>query len=143
MLSKVGTVRGSASSSASHFKVSAPPKSDGTLGPSWHSFRPTALTDTLRTNLAVLRQRTYLDPKRFYKKYDGDTTSKAMVQVGTVIEGTGEYFSNRLSRRYRRDNITEEIMADDASVGYVKGRYGNLQRAKYTAGRRGNKRMGA
>ena len=90
-----------------------------------------------------MRQRTYLDPKRFYKKYDGATTSKAAVQVGTVIEGTGEYFSNRLSRRDRRDNITEEIMADGASVGYVKGWYGKIQRAKSTAGRRGNKRMGA
>jgi Fcf2 pre-rRNA processing len=86
-----------------------------TSGPGWFHTVSTPLTEELQRDLNVLRYRNFLDPKRFYKSSDpiGGTggTKNRTIQVGTVIEGVGEYYSDRLSKKQRKGTLTEEIIS--------------------------------
>jgi hypothetical protein len=86
---------------------------------------PTPMTDELKTDLAVIRNRTYLDPKKFYKSAD---KHHKIVQLGTVIEGAAEYYSARLTKSERRTNFTEEIMADPESADWAKNKFKQMSR---------------
>ena len=114
------------SSGASSFKMGTKRgPSGGTAGRGWFGMAPTALTDDVKADLAILRNRTYLDPKRFYKK--ADIVDPTMVQVGTVIEGSEEYYSSRLTKKQRRQNLAEEIMADVDVKTYAKKQFSKIQ----------------
>lgn len=68
--------------------------------------------------------RNYLDPKRFYKNPDKLGT---ILHVGTVIEGSAEYKSNRLTRKERKQSILEELMSDNSIKNYTKNKYEAIQ----------------
>ena len=60
------------------------------------------------------------------------------MQLGTVIEGSMEsIFSNRLSKKQRKSNVMDEVMAEvfDSKDDYVKKKFTKMQREKSTAGR--------
>jgi hypothetical protein len=101
------------------------PKNDA--GKNWFGMAPTPVTDELKRDLALIRNRNYLDPKRFYKS--SDATGK-VVQLGTVIEGAAEFYSSRLTKKQRRGNLTEEIMADPAVARYAQDKFQKMQHAK-------------
>jgi hypothetical protein len=101
------------------------PKNDA--GKNWFGMAPTPVTDELKRDLALIRNRNYLDPKRFYKS--SDATGK-VVQLGTVIEGAAEFYSSRLTKKQRRGNLTEEIMADPAVATYAQDKFQKMQHAK-------------
>jgi hypothetical protein len=111
----------------SSFKKGVKRAPDNTAGKGWFGMTPTPMTEELKTDLAVIRNRGYLDPKRFYKSAD---KHHKIVQVGTVIEGPSEYYSSRLTKKQRRSNITEEIMADPASADYAKNKFKQMSREK-------------
>jgi hypothetical protein len=117
---------------------------DATAGPGWFDMAPTPMTQQLKTDLSIIRNRGYLDPRKFYKSAD-DFDGKVL-QVGTVIEGSAEFYSSRLTNRERRANLTEEVMADAGVAGYAKRKYRDIQAERDRSGRRrsagggGNKR---
>ena len=117
--------------STASFKQGAKRKPDGTAGSGWFGMVPTPMTDELKTDLALIRNRAYLDPKRFYKSADKARDSN-MVQLGTVIEGAAEFYSSRLSKKHRRTNLTEEILADSSVSHYAKNKFKKMQQAKST-----------
>jgi hypothetical protein len=86
------------------------------------------MTDALKSDLALIRNRNYLDPKKFYKS--SDSFDNKILQLGTVIEGSHEYYTSRLTKRERRGNFTEEIMADEGVAGYAKRKFGEVQMEK-------------
>jgi hypothetical protein len=53
-----------------------------------------------------------------------------LVQVGTVIEGSEEYYSSRLTKKQRRQNLAEEIMADADVKKYAKKQFSKIQDSK-------------
>ena len=95
----------------------------------WFRYASTPVTDELRTDLKILRQRNYINPKKFYKSLDNPSTH---VQVGTVIEGVGEYYSSRLSKKERKANFADEIMGDYDTSKYVKQKYRKMSKTKTT-----------
>ena len=101
----------------SNFKRGVKVAKDDTAGDGWFNMRPSAMTEELKTDLAVIRNRTYLDPKRFYKSSD---KNHKIIQMGTVVEGASEFYSSRLTKKQRRLNLTEELMADPSSSKYTK-----------------------
>ncbi|KAG7368687.1 Fcf2 pre-rRNA processing [Nitzschia inconspicua] len=111
----------------SSFKRGTKRPPDTSVGKGWFGMTPTPLTEEVKTDLAVIRNRTYLDPKRFYKSAD---KHHRVVQVGTVVEGASEYFSSRLTKKERRSNFTDEIMADPASSDYAKNKFKQMSREK-------------
>lgn len=100
-------------------------QNDNTAGPKWFGMTPTPMTDSFKTDLALIRNRNYLDPKKFYKS--SDSFQGKVLQLGTVIEGPSEYYSSRLVKKERRQNFTEEVMADAGVASYAKRKFGELQ----------------
>jgi len=98
-----------------------------TLGRGWFDMEPAVLDDNLKRDMKMIQMRNYIDPKRFYKNPD---KSKAVLHVGTVIEGVGEYKSSRLTNKERKTTILGEILADKQVKQYTKRKYLELQAAK-------------
>lgn len=110
---------------SSSFRKAPRKRYDNTAGSGWFGMDPTPMTDQLKTDLAIIRNRNYLDPKKFYKS--ADKFEGKVLQVGTVIEGSSEFYSSRLARKDRRQNLTEEIMADSGVSDYAKRKYRDIQ----------------
>lgn len=99
-----------------------------TAGSGWFNMTPTPMSSQLKTDISLIRNRNYLDPKKFYK--NADSFDGKVLQLGTVIEGSNEYYTSRLTKRERRMNLTEEIMADRTVTEYAKKKYRELQAEK-------------
>ena len=76
-----------------------------------------------------------LDPKRFYKKESSKAKAPPFSQVGTVIEGPGEYFSARLPNKERKRTLVEEVLEMESSTKRFKRKYEDIQAAK-TSGKK-------
>jgi hypothetical protein len=98
-------------------------------GSGWFHMQPTPMTTQLAADIAVVRNRQYLNPNRFYKSSDLSKSKNPVIQVGTVIEGPTEYFASRLTKKERRTNIMDEFMKDSFGKGkYVQEKYTKMQR---------------
>ena len=64
---------------------------------------------------------------RFYKNPD---KLRNVLHVGTVIEGSAEYKSARLTNKERRQTLVQEVMADVQLKSYSKRKYSEIQREK-------------
>lgn len=53
-----------------------------------------------------------------------------VLHVGTVIEGSGEYLSNRMSRKERKQSIVDEVLNDKSLSSYAKSTYNTIQKVK-------------
>ena len=133
-------VRKIPTSFSSSFRKGPRKQHDNTAGSGWFNMTPTPMSDQLKTDLSIIRNRNYLDPKKFYKS--ADSFKGKVLQVGTVIEGSAEYYSSRLVKRDRRQNITEEIMADGAVSSYAKRKYQEIQSTKPQKRRKGGGKRG-
>jgi hypothetical protein len=112
-------------------------KSASNAGSGWFNFEATSNSQSLQADIAVIRNRNYLDPKKFYKSSDFSKKGSKMVQLGTVIEGSMEsVFSNRLAKKQRKSNVMEEVMGEvfGSKDAYVKKKFTNMQREKSAAG---------
>ena len=96
----------------------------GDAGPGWFGMRPSPMTEELRKDLQLIRNRAALQPTKFYKSSD---PTGPVVQTGTVIEGPSEYYSSRLTKKQRRGNLVDEILADADTSGYAKQKYKAFQ----------------
>jgi len=115
-------------------------------GSGWFNMEPTPMTSQLAADIAVVRNRQYLNPNRFYKSTDLSKSKNPVLQLGTVIEGPTEYFASRLTKKERRTNIMDEFMKDSFGKGkYVQEKYNKMQRenterVKFSKGK-GRKKM--
>jgi len=108
-------------------------KNSTIAGDEWFGIEQNKESEELESDLKVLQMRDIIDPKRFYKSYNtnNDKDGKSIVrQVGTVIEGSTEYYSNRMTKKERRTNITEEFMSDVNVSSYTKGKFEKIQLAE-------------
>lgn len=119
------------------FKMGKKKTPDLSAGAGWFKMMSSEVTDQVKTDMALIRNRNYLDPKRFYKKSD---KFGKHVQVGTVIEGSAEYYSSRLTKKERRSNLVEEIMADPESSAYAKRKYKKMTHERQAATEQYNKK---
>lgn len=102
------------------------PAAADTAGARWFDLPAPELTPELKADLRVLRLRSAFTPTSFYKK-DDQTKFPRYFQMGTVVEGAGEFYSARLSRRERASSFAEEIMRDPAVTRGRSTRYAKLQ----------------
>lgn len=94
-------------------------------GDGWFGMKASPMTDDVKRDITLIKNRNYLDPKRFYKSSDRVSN---IVQVGTVIEDATEYYSSRLTKKQRRSNLTEEIMADTRLRDYAINKFKDMSR---------------
>lgn len=108
------------------FKMGNKRAPDLSAGSKWFGMMSCDITDEVKADLHVIRNRTYLNPKKFYKRADANFGS-SHVQVGTVIEGSAEFYSSRLTNKERRTTLTQEIMADPDVASYAKRKFTTIQ----------------
>ena len=116
-------------------------------GPKWFSFETQIDDPQLKRDLSVLRNRNYLDPKKFYKNTDIEKSlsGSKMVQLGTIVDNSNTSFNNRLCKRDRRTNITEQFMGEvfEGKGSYIKDKYKKMSQEKTYASQRKSKRHGS
>ena len=116
--------------------------STDTAGAVWFNMKATPMTEEVERDMSLIRNRNYLDPKRFYKSADkAKSDAKPVLQAGTVIEGPTEFFSSRLTKKQRKTNLVDEIMADPESSGWAQQKYKKMQQAKGAASRKWGKNI--
>ncbi|XP_048270611.1 deoxynucleotidyltransferase terminal-interacting protein 2 isoform X2 [Bombus terrestris] len=93
-----------------------------TKGKSWFNMPAPELTPEVKNDLQVIRMRSVLDPKHFYKKNDLKTIPKYF-QIGKVMDSHLDYYSGRLTKKERKKTIVDELMADAEFSKFNKRKY--------------------
>ncbi|CAG8228550.1 unnamed protein product [Penicillium nalgiovense] len=106
-----------------------------TAGPEWFNLPKTEMTTELKRDLQLIRMRSVLDPKRHYKKENGKAKPPEYSQVGTIIEGPTEFFSNRITKKDRKKNFVEETLALERGTKRFQSKYRDIQASK-TSGKK-------
>lgn len=91
-------------------------------GAGWFNMRAPQITPEIKHDLEVLRMRSALDPKHFYKKNDMTALPKHF-HIGKVIDSPMDFYSSRLTNKERRKTIVDELMADADFKRYNKRKY--------------------
>jgi hypothetical protein len=112
-----------------------------TAGSKWFDMEATPVTSSIRSDLMMLRNRNFIDAKRFYKGSDHKRALPKFFQVGTVIEGTGQFKSGRLTKKERRATFVDELMSDDRLRGYSKKTFLSIQSKKASGGKAWKKKQ--
>ena len=89
--------------------------------------RAPEMTEELENELKVLELRGSLDPKRYYNDKRGKKGRPKFFQIGRMIEGPGESYSSRLSKKNRKRTMVEQLLADAEFQRYNKARFAKLQ----------------
>ncbi|XP_077283061.1 deoxynucleotidyltransferase terminal-interacting protein 2 [Arctopsyche grandis] len=93
-----------------------------TKGPSWFNIPAPEVTEEVQNDLQILKMRSVLDPKRFYKKNDMEVLPKYF-QVGTVMDSALDHHNVRLTKKERKRTIVDELLADAEFNKYNKKKY--------------------
>ncbi|KAI9040876.1 Fcf2 domain-containing protein [Aspergillus affinis] len=105
-------------------------KEKQTAGADWFNLPKTELTPELKRDLQILRMRSVLDPKRHYKKENGKVQPPQYSQIGTIIEGPGEFFSGRITKKDRKKTFVEEVLASERESRRFESKYQGIQATK-------------
>lgn len=103
-------------------------------GSQWFHMKQPEMTDSIKRDIAIIKQRSALDPKRHYKKEKWNTPK--YFQMGTIIEGNTEYYSSRMNKRDRGKTLADEILHDNDSQKYFKRKYTEIQAQKTSGGKK-------
>ncbi|XP_045456268.1 deoxynucleotidyltransferase terminal-interacting protein 2 [Melitaea cinxia] len=93
-----------------------------TKGPEWFNMKAPEVTEELKNDLQVLKMRSALDPKHFYKKNDMEVLPKYF-QVGRVMDSAVDHVNERLTRKQRKRTMVDELLADADFQKYNKKKY--------------------
>jgi len=107
-------------------------EAEKTKGSKWYNLPATEMTDEKLRDLEIIQMRAILNPKKFYKKNDLKVLPKYF-QVGTVVDGPAEFYSNRVPRKDRKKTLVDELMADASFQRYNKRKYAEIIKVKQPA----------
>ncbi|KXJ94394.1 Fcf2 pre-rRNA processing-domain-containing protein [Microdochium bolleyi] len=106
-------------------------------GAKWFNLPKTNLTPELKRDLQLIKMRSTLDAKRFYKKDNARSAVPEYSQVGTIIEGPTEFFSSRMTKKERKRTLLEEVLDNERETKKFKSKYNEIQTVKMS-GRKGH-----
>ncbi|KAG1748606.1 Fcf2-domain-containing protein [Suillus lakei] len=115
-----------------------------TAGPSWFDLPAPAEADLPRLHREVeaLRLRNQLDPKRFYRKEDGDGKGiKGLPKhfaIGTIVTTNmpfGTASTDNLPRAHRKRTLVDELVDDAEARRYAKRKFEDLQAVRGARGK--------
>ncbi|KAL9989551.1 hypothetical protein ACROYT_G004113 [Oculina patagonica] len=98
-------------------------------GPMWFNLPATQITPEIEQDMKIIKMRNILDRKRHYKKNDSSALPKYF-QIGTVVEGSAEFYTSRIPKRQRKNNMIDELLSDAEFRRYNKKKYLEIQAAK-------------
>ncbi|KAJ7696073.1 Fcf2 pre-rRNA processing-domain-containing protein [Mycena rosella] len=115
-----------------------------TAGPDWFDLPAPAEADLPRLyrEVEALRLRNQLDPKRFYRKDEGEGKGiKGLPKhfaIGTIITSTtpfGTPSADNLTRANRKRTLVDELVDDAEAKRYAKRKFEDLQTVRGAKGR--------
>lgn len=93
-----------------------------TKGPEWFNLPAPEITEELKNDLSVLKMRSALNPKHFYKKNDMKVLPKYF-QVGRIMDSPLDHVNERLTKKQRKRTMVDELLADAEFQKYNKKKY--------------------
>lgn len=99
----------------------------------WFALPKVELTGDLKRDLSIIKNRQYLDPKKFYKKDKWEIPER--FQIGEVVAGIGEY-GGKLKRKQKGISLVEELLHDETSKKWFKKKYYEIQAEKTSGGKK-------
>ncbi|KAI6128830.1 Fcf2 pre-rRNA processing-domain-containing protein [Pisolithus croceorrhizus] len=120
------------------------PAKQKTAGPNWFDLPAPAEADLPRLyrEVEALRLRNQLDPKRFYRKDEGEGKGiKGLPKhfaIGTIVHTTtpfGTASSDNLQRAERKRTLVDELVDDAEARRYAKKKFDELQAVRGAAGK--------
>lgn len=93
-----------------------------TKGPAWFNMAAPEVTEELKNDLQVLKMRSAMDPKHFYKKNDMEVLPKYF-QVGRIMDNPLDHVNERLTKKQRKRTMVDELLADAEFQKYNKKKY--------------------
>ena len=99
----------------------------------WFALPKVEMTDDVKRDLLIIKNRKYLDPKRFYRGEKWEIPEN--FQIGEVVAGIGEY-GGRLKRKSRGQTIVDELLKDEDSSAWFDKTYGDIQTRKKNGGKK-------
>ncbi|KAJ2785556.1 rrna-processing protein fcf2 [Coemansia javaensis] len=106
-----------------------------TAGKRWFGMKAPTLTPELKNDLRVLQLRSVLDPKRFYKKTSTKKELPKYFETGTIVEGPTEFYSSRMTKKERRNNLVDELLADKQARSYFKRKVTEIHKQNVSGGK--------
>jgi hypothetical protein len=94
----------------------------GTAGDDWFHMKAPEITDEIKRDLEVIQMRRALFRDHQYKRRATDKAPEHF-QIGTVVEGSGDYYSSRLTRKERSKTLVDELLKDASFQRNAKQRY--------------------
>lgn len=88
----------------------------------WYGLPATEVTDEVRNDLEILKMRSVLDPKRFYKKNDLNVLPKYF-QIGKVLSSPLDYYNDRCTKKEKKKSLVDQLLADAEFNKLNKKRY--------------------
>ncbi|QSL66757.1 hypothetical protein MERGE_001143 [Pneumocystis wakefieldiae] len=108
-------------------------KQEETAGKDWFYMPKPEWTESLKTELQILKMRNVLDPKRHYKK-DNSKKPPKYFQIGTIIDDVLNTPMEDFSKK-KANTILDEILEDEERRQYFKRKYQDIQKIK-TSGKK-------
>ncbi|PCH40018.1 Fcf2-domain-containing protein [Wolfiporia cocos MD-104 SS10] len=115
-----------------------------TAGPGWFDLPEPDAADLPRLyrEVEALRLRNHLDPKRFYRRDEGEGKGiKGLPKhfaIGTIVATPspfGAHSAENLSRSNRKRTLVDELVDDAETRSYAKKKFRELQRGRGAKGR--------
>ncbi|XP_059060338.1 deoxynucleotidyltransferase terminal-interacting protein 2 [Achroia grisella] len=100
-------------------------ENEKTKGPQWFNLPAPEITEELKNDLQILKMRSALDPKHFYKKNDMEVLPKYF-QVGRIMDSPLDHVNERLTKKQRKRTMVDELLADAEFQKYNKKKYKNI-----------------
>jgi len=107
-------------------------KAKETAGNGWYNLPKTEMTDEVKRDIQVIKMRSVLDPKRFYKR--GDKRISKYFQVGTVVSGAADFYSSRIPKKDRKRSMVDQLLADAEFRRRNKRKYLEIQEQRANTG---------
>ena len=114
-------------------------KQNDNAGKKWFGMEATEVTAEVATTLKLLKLRHVLNPKHFMKA-DRSKKLPKYFQIGTVVDGAQEYYTEGRGRTKKKNTMVDDLLADAKFRQYHKKKYNSMQAGK--AGPKGKRFKG-
>lgn len=99
----------------------------------WFEIKKPELTDDLKRDLLIIKNRKYLDPKRFYRGEKWEIPEN--FQIGEIVSGVGEY-AGKLKRKQKGESLVDELLKDKDTNTWFNKTYSEIQVKKKSGGKK-------
>lgn len=93
-----------------------------TKGKNWFNLPAQEMTEDVKNELELIRMRSVLDPKHFYKRSEMKTLPKYF-QIGKVVESPLDYYNERGTKKTKAKTLVDELLEDAKFQKYNKRKY--------------------